>query len=287
MKKSLVLRLVVAAFLSAVVLTRPLTAQTFESHVDSARTLHHAGQFNAALPQWRSAIELVPSEDDLNQCRVRLGQGATYLSLGRYSDAVHTLEEALRRADAAGDEALKVTASGSLGNAYILSSQVERGEALLREAIDAARLEGRYGTAASNANNLGMLLSSAGEPDRAIEIFEQALAESERAGRRSLSARIRVNLARALLDVRQPQRGREELSAAVSAIESLEASHDQAFMLVSAGRMYMGLSDSDRDAKVRTMAEMLGLDGILEQMPGALSGGQQQRVSLGRALIRG
>ncbi len=48
----------------------------------------------------------------------------------------------------------------------------------------------------------------------------------------------------------------------------------------------MGLSETDRDAKVKSMAEMLGLGGILGQMPGALSGGQQQRVSLGRALIR-
>ncbi len=48
----------------------------------------------------------------------------------------------------------------------------------------------------------------------------------------------------------------------------------------------MGLSESERTAKVRSMAEMLRLEDILDQTPGFLSGGQQQRVSLGRALIR-
>ena len=48
----------------------------------------------------------------------------------------------------------------------------------------------------------------------------------------------------------------------------------------------IGLSGAEREVRVREMAEMLGLQDILDQTPGALSGGQQQRVSLGRALIR-
>ena len=48
----------------------------------------------------------------------------------------------------------------------------------------------------------------------------------------------------------------------------------------------VGLSRSERDARVREMAAMLRLEDILDQTPGSLSGGQQQRVSLGRALIR-
>lgn len=48
----------------------------------------------------------------------------------------------------------------------------------------------------------------------------------------------------------------------------------------------VGLSVAEREARVREMAAILGLDDILDQTPGALSGGQQQRVSLGRALIR-
>jgi multiple sugar transport system ATP-binding protein len=38
--------------------------------------------------------------------------------------------------------------------------------------------------------------------------------------------------------------------------------------------------------RVQSVAEMLGLDDLLDRRPGALSGGQQQRVAMGRAIIR-
>jgi ABC-type sugar transport system ATPase subunit len=41
-----------------------------------------------------------------------------------------------------------------------------------------------------------------------------------------------------------------------------------------------------RAARIREVAEMLGLRGLLARRPAQLSGGQQQRVALGRALVR-
>jgi multiple sugar transport system ATP-binding protein len=46
------------------------------------------------------------------------------------------------------------------------------------------------------------------------------------------------------------------------------------------------LSASDADARVKAMAEMLEIGGILGKYPSSVSGGQQQRASLGRALVR-
>jgi multiple sugar transport system ATP-binding protein len=43
---------------------------------------------------------------------------------------------------------------------------------------------------------------------------------------------------------------------------------------------------AEREARVRSIAERLGIDGLLGKRPGQLSGGQQQRVALGRALIK-
>jgi sn-glycerol 3-phosphate transport system ATP-binding protein len=40
-----------------------------------------------------------------------------------------------------------------------------------------------------------------------------------------------------------------------------------------------------RDAKLKRVADMLGLEGLLGRKPSQLSGGQQQRVALGRAII--
>ncbi len=43
---------------------------------------------------------------------------------------------------------------------------------------------------------------------------------------------------------------------------------------------------SERERKVREVAELLGLTEYLERKPGQLSGGQRQRVAMGRAIIR-
>ncbi|MES0812062.1 ABC transporter ATP-binding protein [Roseibium sp. SCPC15] len=42
---------------------------------------------------------------------------------------------------------------------------------------------------------------------------------------------------------------------------------------------------TDRDQRLRKVAELLGLSQLLDRKPGQLSGGQQQRVALGRAII--
>jgi len=51
-------------------------------------------------------------------------------------------------------------------------------------------------------------------------------------------------------------------------------------------RQAQRVSRSEVDAKVRAIAEMLRIDGLLERRPSELSGGQQQRTALARALTR-
>lgn len=45
------------------------------------------------------------------------------------------------------------------------------------------------------------------------------------------------------------------------------------------------LSGEEKEQRVRSAAEMLGIDELLDRKPSALSGGQQQRVSIGRAMV--
>ncbi|MFC6724354.1 ABC transporter ATP-binding protein [Halobium palmae] len=51
-------------------------------------------------------------------------------------------------------------------------------------------------------------------------------------------------------------------------------------------RMSTDLSKEERRERVRETAEMMGIEGLLDQQPGELSGGQKQRVALGRAIVR-
>ncbi|ESP89756.1 ABC transporter ATP-binding protein [Candidatus Halobonum tyrrellensis] len=46
------------------------------------------------------------------------------------------------------------------------------------------------------------------------------------------------------------------------------------------------LSDDEIDGRVVEAAEMMGIEGLLDQKPAQLSGGQQQRVATGRAIVR-
>jgi multiple sugar transport system ATP-binding protein len=47
-----------------------------------------------------------------------------------------------------------------------------------------------------------------------------------------------------------------------------------------------GVRKRDREARVREVANMLGLSEYLERKPAQLSGGQRQRVAMGRAIVR-
>ncbi len=46
------------------------------------------------------------------------------------------------------------------------------------------------------------------------------------------------------------------------------------------------LSKADIQQRVRSIAQLLAIDGLLDRRPAELSGGQQQRVALGRAMVR-
>jgi ABC-type sugar transport system ATPase subunit len=55
---------------------------------------------------------------------------------------------------------------------------------------------------------------------------------------------------------------------------------------LEAPRRRRGTSAEARDARVREVAALLGIDDLLERYPRELSGGQKQRVALGRTLVR-
>ncbi len=47
-----------------------------------------------------------------------------------------------------------------------------------------------------------------------------------------------------------------------------------------------GVAREERDKRVREVAGMLDIDGLLDRKPRQLSGGQRQRVAMGRAIVR-
>ena len=52
------------------------------------------------------------------------------------------------------------------------------------------------------------------------------------------------------------------------------------------GLKIAGLDKKERDLRIGEVAEVLGLQSLLERKPSQLSGGQKQRVAMGRAMVR-
>ena len=77
------------------------------------------------------------------------------------------------------------------------------------------------------------------------------------------------------------QRGVAMAFEAYSLYPPLTIGDNIAFALKSSS-----LSSDEQQRRVKAMAEMLDIAGILQRYPSSVSGGQQQRASLGRALVR-
>jgi multiple sugar transport system ATP-binding protein len=62
--------------------------------------------------------------------------------------------------------------------------------------------------------------------------------------------------------------------------------HMNVFNNMAFGLRRRGVSGGELERRVRSVAQKLGLEPLLERKPHALSGGQRQRVALGRAIVR-
>ena len=197
------------------------------------------GHFEDAVQGWGgAAAAYAENGDSKGQIRALLGKGNAYLALGRYPDAVLVLEDAHAQAREAADPELVAVANASLGNGYLLAGRADEAGNLLGIAIAEARASGRWDIAAQAGNDQGSRLASMGRLDLAIEAYQEALEDAERADDPLTVAKIRVNLARALRSAGRPDEAREELFQVVTELVTLPNSHDQAYALISAGRLF-------------------------------------------------
>ncbi len=86
---------------------------------------------------------------------------------------------------------------------------------------------------------------------------------------------------KAIHELAPAQRGVAMAFEAYSLYPPLTIAENIAFALKSSK-----IPASEQQTRVKAMAEMLEISGILNRYPSSVSGGQQQRASLGRALVR-
>ena len=219
--------------------TASAQAQSAQAQAREAARAFSGGQFEEAIQGWGQAAEAFAKDGDAPaQIRALLGKGNAYLALGRFADAVKVLEGAQGQAREIGDPELLVLANASLGNAYLLSGRVDQAGTVLGAVITEARAIGRYDIAARAGNDQGSRLATMGRLDLAVDTYQGAIGDAERARDRLTLAKTRVNLARALHGEGRDEQARDELTRAVDELRNLPSSHEQAYALIGAGRLF-------------------------------------------------
>lgn len=197
-----------------------------------------SGQFEEAIEHYDAAASAYAESGDASgQIGALLGKGNAYLALGRYADATAALEDAHTRAKQLADADLLAATGASLGNGYLLAGRTDEAGILLGTAIADARASERWNIAALAASAQGNRLASMGRIEIAIETYREALQDAAWADDPLTVAKTRVNIARALQTAERFDPAREELLRAVAELTPLPPSHEQAYALVSAGRL--------------------------------------------------
>ncbi|WP_328334544.1 helix-turn-helix domain-containing protein [Kribbella sp. NBC_00382] len=124
--------------------------------------------------EFRRAVELVRRFGNANAQRWILSAvGSSYRESGRFDDALAYLDEARRRAIAAGDEFAAAEADEDLGRTEFARGHLEVAERHLTAALDVLR--GTWQSEARVREHLGRVMQAAGRPDEASQQWGSAL----------------------------------------------------------------------------------------------------------------
>jgi len=203
------------------------------------------GHFAQALAHWSAAASAYQAAGNgEGQARALMHAAEADLSLGRSPDALQKLERAQALAQRSGNAALALAVDSSLGNAYVLSGREADAERTLRSSVDRARKAHNMEAAAQALNNLGNLFAMQGRLSDARPIYREALDAAHAAGNKGMAIRASNNLGRALIDEGRYGEAIVLLPVLGKELRTLAPSHEQAYGLISLGRLYARLLSS-------------------------------------------
>jgi len=253
-----------------------------------ASGLSRDGRFEEAALAWREAAVAAASTRERVTALVQLA-GAQQ-ALGRYEDAQRTLVEAQGAAGKDAEPTQLAAIQASLGNAYLALGPPAEARKQLEQALALAKQAEAPALAAAVLTNLGNLHASQEDYAAATPAYAESAALAEQAGAHALAARAHANAARAaLLRGAPPAEVRRSLAQATALAADLPASHDLAYLLVSAGRSYARLDDFERAhallRRAEQSAEAIGDARALGYALGQLGALYEQQGRLDEALV--
>lgn len=229
---------VVAATLS-VLPTASARSTAADRFAEAGAAQFRRGAFEAAISEWKEAVERYESAKQTAEWIDTLGQlGSAYSALGQHRLAAKALDEAVVLARKSKDDARLARSLSNLGAINLFSREGDDAEKTLREALALARKQNDRELVAGVLNNLGNLLAAQEKYDDARAAYREA---AEHAGASALAAKARSNLANMAVMADDFEHAPALNQAALKAAQALPDSHEKAFVLLRAGQTWESL----------------------------------------------
>lgn len=238
LKRALLLAVSLALSIAATGPAHAQPGQAIAEMTSAAEEFSRAGRFDSAAAAWAESARFHAGRGDgEREADALLGLARALRALGHQPRAVASVEQALALVGA--DSVLAAsgwTLLGSLLNAR--GSRTEAGEALARASGIAARL-GRDDLLAAAMQETGNLRVALEQPAQALAAYEESMALAQRSGQAALALASAINAARTALALGDAAAALSRADAARAGLRDLGAAHEQTFMLVSLGELYL------------------------------------------------
>jgi CHAT domain-containing protein/Tfp pilus assembly protein PilF len=179
-----------------------------------------------------------------NQIAVMINLATTYQSSAEYQRAEQLLQQAVDLAQSSGDRHALLLAKGKLGAACTMTRQLDRAESLLRESLEMARADGNSQMTAAILNDLGNVLGLRQKYPEALAAFQESVAAA--GSNKLLVAQALCNAASTAARGGMTQQTDTLNAKALKQITQLDASHEKAFLFITAGESDRQIKQSQR-----------------------------------------
>ena len=172
--------------------------------------------------------------------------GTSYQSSGQYQRAEQLFQEAVELAGSSADRHALVLAKSKLGVACTMTRQLNRAESLLRESLEMARADGDPQMTAAILNDLGNVFGLSQKYAEALAAFQDSVAEARKGDNKLLAAQALCNAASTAARAGIVQQADALNTEALDQIAQLDASHEKAFLFITAGETDVAQRHSQR-----------------------------------------
>ncbi len=171
------------------------------------------GRHEDAIAEAETALEMLGQDEVLERAGAQRHIGRAYVGLGRLTEGISELQEALALYRQLGSPYNVITLLQDLGTALVDLGHFDKAITYVNEALSIGRRLGAPTQLAGVLNNLGWLLYARGEYREALALYEEGLAAARRGGDLRWQAYISVGMADLYRDIRAYERAASLYSA--------------------------------------------------------------------------